>query len=404
MPGCRNCWRDSGRRSPQSRRVAETATATRLRRRSKRCGDACRGSTEAIATEPPSSRWTATESRSAPTGSLEPVPDLKPVYLVCGDDDVKIDAWRARVKKRADDEGGQGSLEQHDASAMAPDALAADLAALTFATGTRYLLIEGVETWKAAQLEPVEKALADMPPETVLVLIARGKAQARLGKAVEKAAGEVREYEAPNARQLGKWTIERAAEQNLKIDAEGARTLVQMVGPRQQRLAREVERLALLAYPEGRLDATQLAELAAGEHELQAYELADAIVAGNQRHALATAEKLIGQGETPGRLLYSVVRRLRDVHRAAELLDAGMTEADAAGKLPMPPWLFQRVKAGGKKRGRQALEDAICAFAKLEIDLRGGGLRADFSLDEQTALSLAIVRACGGIQKRPAAA
>jgi DNA polymerase-3 subunit delta len=328
------------------------------------------------------------------------VADLKPVYLVGGDDDVKIDAWRARVKKRAEEEGGTGALEQHDAGALGPDALAADLAALTFATGTRYILVEGVETWKVAQLDPLEKALADMPPETVLVMIARGKAQARLAKAVEKAGGEARDYEAPNARSLGKWTMERAAEQNLKIDADAARTLVQVVGPRQQRLAREVERLALLAYPEGKLDAHQVAELAASESTLQAYELADAIVAGNQRHALAVAEALTAQGEAPGRLLYSVVRRLRDVHRAAELLDAGLTESDAAGKLGMPPWLAKRIIAAAKKAGRHALEDAICAFAKLEIDLRGGGLRADFSLDEQTALSLAIVRACGGIQKR----
>jgi DNA polymerase-3 subunit delta len=332
------------------------------------------------------------------------VADLKPVYLVSGDDDVKIDAWRARVKKRAEDEGGTGSLEQHDAAAMPPDALAADLAALTFATGTRYMLVEGVETWKAAQLDPLERALADMPPETVLVLIARGKPQARIGKAVEKAGGEVREYEAPNARQLGKWTIERATEQNLKIDGEAARTLVQLVGPRQQRLAREVERLALLAYPEGKLSAPQVAELAAGEHELQAYELADAIVAGNERHALAVAERLTAQGEAPGRLLYAVVRRLRDVHRAAELLDAGVSESEAAGKLGMPPWLAKRMISAAKKAGRQGLEDAICAFARLEIDLRGGGLRADFSLDEHTALSLAIVRACGGIEKKQRAA
>ena len=330
--------------------------------------------------------------------------DLKPAYLVCGDDDVKIDAWRARVKKRAEDEGGQGSLEQHDATTMPPDALAADLAALTFATGTRYILIEGVEGWKAPQLDPLERALAYMPPETVLVLIARGKAQPRLGKAVEKAGGEVRDYEAPKPRELARWTVERAAEQNLKIDGEGARTLVQLVGQRQQRLAREVERLALLAYPEGSLTAEQIADMAAREHELQAYELADLIVAGDQRNALAIAERLTAQGEAPGRLLYSVVRRLREVHRAAELLDAGIRESDAVGMIGTAPWLAKKHIASAKKAGRQALEDAICAFAKLEIDLRGGGLRADFSLDEHTALSLAIVRACGGIQKQRVAA
>jgi DNA polymerase-3 subunit delta len=328
---------------------------------------------------------------------------LKPVYLVCGDDDVKIDAWRARVKGRAEQESGAGTLEQHDAGAMPPDALAADLAALTFATGTRYMLIDGVEGWKAATLAPLERALADMPPETVLVMVARGKAQARLCKSVEAAGGEVREYAAPKERELWKWTIEQAAEQNLKLDPDAARALVTLAGPRQQRLAREVERLALLAYPSDRMDAAQVAENAAGETSPQAYELADAVVAGDVSLALASAERLRSQGEAPSRLLYAVVRRLRDVHRAAELLDAGVRENDAAGKLGMPPWLAKRIILQAKKSSRQALEDAICVFAQLEIDLRGGGLRAEYSLDEDTALSIAVVRACGGVKRRAAA-
>jgi DNA polymerase-3 subunit delta len=199
--------------------------------------------------------------------------------------------------------------------------------------------------------------------------------------------------------------MEQAAERNLQIDAEGARTLVTLAGPRQQRLAREVERLALLAYPEGRLSTEQIAEHAAGETSHQAYDLADAIVARDTDAALALAERLREQGEAPSRLLYTVVRRLREVHRAAELLDAGIREDEAAGKLGMPPWMAKKAIAQAKKSNRQSLEDAICVFARLEVEFRGGGLRADFALDEDTALSLAIVRACGGIRRRmPAAA
>jgi DNA polymerase-3 subunit delta len=331
------------------------------------------------------------------------VAELKPVYLICGDDDVKIDAWRARVRARAEQEGGRGALEAHDAGSLNPDALAADLAALTFSTGTRYLLVEGVEAWKADALDPLDRALADMPPETVLVMIARGKATPRLRKAVEAAGGEVREHAAPAPRELVKWTRERGSEQGLQLDSEAARTLVALAGPRQQRLAREVERLALLAHPEGRLDAGQVAELAAGEVSLQAYEVADAIVARDTDTALELAERLLTQGEQPGKVLYTVVRRLRDVYRAAELLDAGMRESDVSGALAMPPWLAKRIVGQARKAARQAVEDAICVFAQLEVEFRGGGLRAAFSLDEETALSVAIARASGGMQRRAAA-
>ena len=64
--------------------------------------------------------------------------DLKPAYLVCGDDDAKIDAWRARVRRRAEEERGPGGLDAFDARAAEPAEVVAALTALTFDPGTRY--------------------------------------------------------------------------------------------------------------------------------------------------------------------------------------------------------------------------------------------------------------------------
>ena len=113
--------------------------------------------------------------------------DLKPAYLVCGDDDAKIDAWRSRVRKRAEEERGPGGLETFDARQTEPEEVAAALVRLSFETGTRYLLVDDVGAWKAGRLVPSEEALSELPPETVLVLIVRGKALKQLSKAVEKA-------------------------------------------------------------------------------------------------------------------------------------------------------------------------------------------------------------------------
>ena len=100
--------------------------------------------------------------------------DLKPAYLVSGDDDAKIDAWRARVRRRAQDEHGPGGIELFDARSSDPAEVAAALAALTFDPGTRYVLVDDAGAWKATALEPLEAVLADMPPDTVLVVIVRG--------------------------------------------------------------------------------------------------------------------------------------------------------------------------------------------------------------------------------------
>lgn len=318
--------------------------------------------------------------------------ELKPAYLVCGDDDAKIDAWRARVRRRAEQERGPGGLEIFDARSSEPAEIVAALSALTFDPGTRYVLVDDVGAWKAAELGPLESILAEMPPETVLVAIARGKALKQLSKAIEQAGGEVREYAAPKPWELPKWILERGRELGLQVDQEAAKELVGLVGTSQQRLSRELEKLSLGVHPSTNVTPADVELLAAGDTAPQAYDLADALVAGDLKATLSLAEQLESHGERPGRLVFPVVRRLREVHRAASLLDRGMPESKVGEALKAPPWLVKKTVARAKKADRAALERAICVFADLEIDMRGGG---DLQLDEDTAFSLALARAAG---------
>jgi DNA polymerase-3 subunit delta len=320
------------------------------------------------------------------------VPDLKPAYLVCGDDDAKIDSWRARVRKRAEDERGPGGLETFDARQSDPEEIAGALSMLSFEGGTRYLLVDDAGAWKAARLSPLERALDELPPETVLVLIVRGKAIKQLSKAIEKAGGEVREYAAPKPWKLPEWCVERARELGVQLDREAAKELVGRVGSSQQRLSRELEKIAIAVHPAVGVTTADVEALAAADNAPQVYDLADALVAGDLRETLALAEELEAHGERPGRLMFPVVRRLREVHRAAALLEAGVPEQKVGEALRAPPWLAKKTVARAKKADTAALERAICVFAELEVSMRGGG---DLQLDEDAAFSLALARATG---------
>lgn len=314
--------------------------------------------------------------------------ELKPIYLLHGDDDAKIDAWRARLRARAEAEAGAGALESFDAGSAGPDEVANALMALTFAAGIRYLLVDAVEGWKAGELEPLERALAQMPPDTVLLLVARGKAQPRLVKAVAGGGGEVREFAAPKPWEMPRWAAERAREVGLRLDGEAAKALVAAVGSGQQRLSREIEKLAIAAHPRAQLGADEVERLVAGDTAPQVYDLADALVAGDVARTLALAEELRRVEDRPSRLTYPIVRRLREVHRAAELLAAGVPEGQVGSRMKLPPWVAKRIVAKARKAHRDALERAIITFAELEVELRGGG-----RLDEDTAFSRALAKA-----------
>jgi DNA polymerase III subunit delta len=320
------------------------------------------------------------------------VADLKPVYLISGDDDAKIDAWRARVRARAERELGPGGLEHFDGKVDGAEAVAVALAAMTFGTGTRYLLAEPVEAWKGEDVATLEPFLAAMPPDTVLVLIARGKPPAKLAKAVEKGGGEARDYGAPKPWELPRWVIERAREEGLAIDPEAAKQLIQTVGTRQQQLQREIEKIRIAIHPAAHVTPADVDEHASGEAATQVYDLADAIVAADLPAVLSLAEQLRAGDERPTKLTFALVRRLRDVHRAAVLLEAGMPEQKVGPALKMPPWAVKRTLAQARKADREALEGALEAMAEFERDSRGGG---DRELDEQTAFTMALAGAAG---------
>lgn len=316
------------------------------------------------------------------------MPDLKPAYLVCGDDDAKIDAWRSRVRRRAEAENGPGGLESFDARTADAGEVAASLAALTFSTGTRYVLVDDAGAWKAGDIAPLVEALAVPPPDTVLVLVVRGKPIKGLVKAVEQADGEVREHAAPKPWELPRWATGRAAELGLRLDGEAAKALVALAGPSQQRLSRELEKIAIAVHPETSARADDVERLVAGDTSPKVYDLADALVGGNVEAAIELAEELAEYGERPSRFVYPIVGRLREVHRAVERLEAGATEKELASALKAPPWRVKKVVALARRADRETLERAICRFADLELELRGGG-----TLGEDTAVTLTLANA-----------
>jgi DNA polymerase-3 subunit delta len=184
--------------------------------------------------------------------------------------------------------------------------------------------------------------------------------------------------------------VARARDEGLAMDPEAAKRLIQTVGPRQQQLQREVEKLRIALHPAAHATAADVDELSAGEATAQVYDLADSIVAADLPAALALAEQLRVADERPGKLTYALVRRLRDVHRAAVLLDAGMPEQTVGPQLKMPPWAVKRTLAQARKADREVLERALEALAEFELESRGGG---DRDLDEDTAFTMTLVSA-----------
>ena len=318
---------------------------------------------------------------------------FKPAYLIHGDDHGRIAERRRRLRALAENQSGAQGIEVFEGDAATPEAVANALNALTFALGRRFIVVDGVERWTDKQFEVLEAALEQIPPDTTVAFFARednrSKAPKRLRDAVEKAGGDISAEESVKSWELPKWVIARARELGLQLEPDTARALIAQVGDRQQRLLRELEKLALYAGPGARVDADLLEELAAPSAEHRVWSLADTIVSGDAAAATALYLTLRSQGERLSGLLYWISQRVRTAHEIACALEAGQPAAQVKRQLRMPSKAADRLIADANRSGARNLERTIEELADLELASRGGG---SGGAGEDTVALLAIQR------------
>jgi DNA polymerase-3 subunit delta len=325
------------------------------------------------------------------------VPTFKSAYLIHGDDHGRIAERRARLRALGESLSGTEGLELLEGDAAAPDAVAAALDSMTLALGRRFVIVEGVERWKDSELDALEAAVLGIAPETTVAFFARedgrNRAPDRLHAAVKRVKGDISAESAVKPWELPRWTIARAAEMGIELEPDAARALVAHVGDRQQRLLRELEKLALGASAEGAtVDADDVARLTASSAERRAWSVADALVAGDRAAAVRTYLHLRQQGERLPGLLYWISQRIRQAHEVAAALDAGEPPAQVKRRLRMPSRAADRLIADARQAGAERLGQATCEIADLELASRGGGRGG---AGEDTAALVCITRLAG---------
>lgn len=344
-------------------------------------------------------------------------PVLKPAYLVHGEDHGGVAERRASLRALAQQQGGAGSVEILAGEDATPEAVVVALAALTFAIGRRVIIVEGVERWKQADVERhLAPAMAPMPPDTTLAFFAReeskAKAPAALHKAVKGAGGQIVEHATVKPWELPGWVRTQGRRLGLEIDVAGAKALVAQVGERQQRLLRELEKIALELEDEGEdgrtvtIGVQEVESRAAHSSQRRAFTLADALVGGDVKASLATYLALESQGERLPSLSYQIASRLRDALNVSERLQNGEPTKQIASSLRMPARAANRFVADVAAADPQRLRRGLASLADAEVDLRGGAFvstarRASAALSQRTVAVLTIRAIAEGSEDRP---
>jgi DNA polymerase III subunit delta len=307
---------------------------------------------------------------------------FKPAYLVHGDEHGRIAERRAKLRALAEAESGVGGVEVFEGDDATVEAIAGALAAMTFAIGRRFIVVDGVERWKDSEVaDIVAPALAAMPPDTTVAFFAReegrAKASQKLIDAVKAAGGDVAVEASMKAKDLPRWLVGEAGRLGVELDGAAAQALVAHVGERRQRLLRELEKLAIEHGSGARIGVQEVDEAAADSAERQVWGFVDSLLARDGVAATRRFLELRTQGEAMARLIPLMAKRVRDVLAIAARLQEGESPAEVKASTPGSPWAVDRRIKEARAADPDALRAAMIALADLELDTRGNSELSD---------------------------
>lgn len=298
--------------------------------------------------------------------------DLKPAYLIGGSDRPKVDRAVARLRARFEPD----AVEHLDAlEANGDDAVAACNAMGLFGSGSRLVIVDNTETWKAPEVKVVEAYLKSPAPGTTLALVAGElKKEAPLAKAVS-GAGDVLVWDV-QTRAIHRWVAEQFTLHGAKADPEACRRLVELVGDDLYELAGEVEKLATWANGEEVTDA-EVEQLVAARADSPPWNLTDAWGVRDVGAVLRAAERMLDRTPDPPsrtipKLVGSLTNHLRRARAAQRLEAKGLSSAEAAAELGIKPYPAQKLFAQVRNYSAGELDAALVRMAKLDHALKGG--------------------------------
>ncbi|MBJ7457817.1 MAG: DNA polymerase III subunit delta [Thermoleophilaceae bacterium] len=318
---------------------------------------------------------------------------LKRSYLFHGDDEVKIDQARTRLAARAQKDGS--TFESISGDALTAENFAMTLTSPSLLPGTRIVLADGIEAWKAADVGPAADAvelLAGGEIDAVAVLVCRKKPLKAILDAIETTGGEIHEYKTPSDAELPRWLISQAKPLGVELDPDAAELLVAIVGkpPKKvtraqdwspkRRLLSELQKLATTAGPGGTIDTALVADGVRGVATSEIFDLTDHAVSGNTNAAIRDAEKLLAAGEPPARIVAMLARSFGQVQTVAALIEAGRA-GEITENTGIQPWIAKKLTAQARQRGGASLRDALVELARLDDAVKGGT-----ALDNETEL------------------
>lgn len=173
-----------------------------------------------------------------------------------------------------------------------------------------------------------------------------------------------------------RWIIEKAQQQDVKIDQDAARELVDSLGADMMLVSRELEKLVLFAGEKKRITLGDVETMVLAAKQRSLYELTDAISAKDKTRALAVLDALLSTSDGDDAAIGHLSMLARTFRQMLVILEKNVRDTRTIWQVlwqgfRVPPFAAEDIiRQARRYKSRRDLTRALKLMARADISLR----------------------------------
>lgn len=299
--------------------------------------------------------------------------DLKPVYLIYGEEELLLDRavhrLRNRVAEVAELDFNYDVFEGETADATAVVAAANTL---PFASERRLIVVRSVDRMNAENQAVLAEYAKDPAPTACVVLVAKKlRRDSKLFKAVS-ALGGAAEYRPPKKSEYPGWVVDLFASKGRRLSIDAAAALVRAVGRDLRRLETEADKVLAYVGERTEIARSDILDVVSETAPVSVFDMLDALGSRDCAAALERLDEVIADGEDIHGIHSMSVRHLRTLVSTRAVLDRGGSVGDIQREVGMADWQARKASEQARRFEPLELSRALRDAAELEAKMKSG--------------------------------
>ncbi len=312
--------------------------------------------------------------------------NFRPVYLLAGEDTLRIEGVVDKIRKDALGESGSAfnfHIFQGDQTPV--EKIVQQALSLPMLGGLQVIWVKQADRCLGNQDSQgaLEKYLGRPVKETILILSADKVDKRKKWVKVCQENKYLFDFTPPSGEALVQWVLKAARREKLPLETDQAWILCELVGNDLMSLKSEIDKLALLVEDRGQaVSSEELGHIIMDQAALEGYEITANLEPGKAPQVLKTWFRLSEWGRSPHEIAPLLISRVRKGAILAAGRAQDLTDRDIGALTGQNPWSFRYLEPMVRGMGKNGLGAALQAALECDRRLKSSPLKSDIIIEK----------------------